>query len=301
MIKQLINDISLDKIKLSQALTRTKIIQNKVKNETLKNWVKKELEGYEFEDKYLPNYRRVYSEINLIAQFPGGQETKLPINLPEESEEQDIEYLKFHKIHESITLIEIQLSKNDTNKSYINLPSRLIDSLSLLLPKPLVMQVKLGGGTLQGFREMNNIVYNNVIEQTKQKLLDTLIELDNEFPDLEDDYKFSEENTNKLQNIVTNNIYGGTNPMNIALGEKVTQSGNSIKLIEQKTEELKSYGVEEGEIAELKEIIKKDSNNKSKLSKNILGWLGKVSASVSAKGLYENIPQITEFVQNLIV
>jgi hypothetical protein len=301
MIKQLIKDLALDDITLSKALTKMKIIQNKVKNETLKNWLIKELSGYDFDDKFLPDYRRVYSEINLVAHFPGGKELQCPIKLPDDAEEQGIEYLKFHKIQESISVIEIQLSRNDTRKSYINLTSKLIDSLSLLLERPLIMQIKLNSAVLQGFREIDNIVYHNVIEQTKQKLLDTLIELDNEFPDLEDDFKSSNENSNKLQNIVTNNIYGGTNPMNIALGENVTQSGNTINLIDQKTDELRSYGVEENEIKELKEIIKQNSNDKPKLSKNLLGWLGKVTTSISAKGLYENIPQITEFVKDLIL
>ncbi len=41
--------------------------------------------------------------------------------------------------------------------------------------------------------------------------------------------------------------------------------------------------------------------NKTSLGSKMTGWLGKVSASVAGKGLYENIPEITEFVQNLMM
>jgi hypothetical protein len=43
------------------------------------------------------------------------------------------------------------------------------------------------------------------------------------------------------------------------------------------------------------------NKDKASLGSKITGWLGKVSASVASKGLYENIPAITEFAQNLMI
>jgi hypothetical protein len=301
MIKQLINEIALDNIKLSQALTKTKLIVNKIQNHTLKIWLKKELTGYDFEDQYLPKYRKIYSEIILNHVLPGGQTQIMTIQIPTDVNESETEFLKIHLILESISLIEIQLSEINNEPKMVNLPHSFVDYLMPFISNKQKAQLKLYGGSVNAFRRVNPLQYENVIEQTKQNLLDTLIEIDNEFPNLEDEYKVSNENSNKLQNIITNNIYGGNAPINIAAGESVHQTVSStINFIEQKTDELKEFGVEENEINDLKEIISKSADKSSNLSKNLLGWLGKVSASVTAKGLYEHIPQITEFIKNLI-
>jgi len=50
MIKELITDLAFDKITLSQALTRAKLIARQIKNDSFKNWLNKELNGYEYND-----------------------------------------------------------------------------------------------------------------------------------------------------------------------------------------------------------------------------------------------------------
>ena len=47
MIKDLIKDIAYDKISVTQALTRAKLIAYKIRNDTFKNWISNELNGYE--------------------------------------------------------------------------------------------------------------------------------------------------------------------------------------------------------------------------------------------------------------
>ena len=78
MIKQLITDLANDNITLSQAFLRSKLIAYKINNDTFKNWIKKESEGYDYNDPLLPPYRKVYSEMQLIAQFAGGAESIIP-------------------------------------------------------------------------------------------------------------------------------------------------------------------------------------------------------------------------------
>lgn len=55
MIKELIEDLTFDRITLSQALTRAKIIAYKVNNSDFKNWIQAEISGYK--DLELPDYR----------------------------------------------------------------------------------------------------------------------------------------------------------------------------------------------------------------------------------------------------
>jgi hypothetical protein len=62
---------------------------------------------------------------------------------------------------------------------------------------------------------------------------------------------------------------------------------------------LKSYGVENEEIIELKEIIKNDSSNKTVFKEKAMKWLGGVTSAVVGRGVYEHLPQIVEFVHRL--
>lgn len=297
MIKQLITDIAYDNIKLSQAITRAKLVENKIKNDTLKKWLNKELEGYEFDDKYLPSYRKVWSVINLTAEFPFGRTQTFPVVLDESFGEKTLDLINFHRIVEPISIVEQQIENIQSPKGHINIPPQQVQMLAGLF-KDQIDEYR--GVVRSGKREIGKVQYQNVLEQTKQKLLDTLMELENEFPNLIDDYQMTEENKDKVQNIITNNIYGDNNPMNIAAGKTVEQTGNSITINAADIKKLKKLGVEDEQIEELKTIVTENSKDKSTLTSKAMKWLGSVSASIAAKGLYDNLPALTEYVQQVI-
>ena len=72
MIKQLISDIAHEAIGLSIALTRAKIIASKTGNDTFRNWVKYELEGYDKRGE-LPEYRKMPCNIFLDIAYGNGE------------------------------------------------------------------------------------------------------------------------------------------------------------------------------------------------------------------------------------
>lgn len=297
MIKQLIKDIAFDSIRLSQGLTRSKLIENKIKNETFKKWINKELEGYDFDDEYLPSYRIVLSTISLIAEYPNGRIDSFPVNLPESFGEKTLDIIKHHRILEPILIVEQQIETLDQPIGYINLPIQQVEILANLYIEEVA---KYRGIIRHGNREIGKVQYQNVLEQTKLKLLDTLMQLENEFPKLIDEYTINKENTEKVQNIVTNNIYGSNNPLNIATGVNVELNVTNNFIKKEDEEKLKELGVSVNEIADIKQIIGENSTDKPTLTSKAMKWLGSVTASVAGRGLYENIPQITEFVQKLI-
>lgn len=297
MIKELIDDIAFDKIKLSQALTRAKLVANKVKNDNFKNWLRKELEGYNFNDTHLPKYRKIWSPIFLTAEFPFGQLHKFPVVMPDDTEEIILDTINFHRATEPISIVEEQINNLDKPTGYIKLPPQQVEMLAGLYRSQVEGQ---GGVVRKGSREVGKAQYQSIIELTKQSLLDTLMELESEFPNLINDYRMTKENDDKVQNIITNNIYGNNNPMNIAAGNNVEQSGNTISISAESVEQLRSYGVEEKEIEEIITIVAENQNDRESLKSKAMKWLGTVSASIAGRGLYENIPAITEFVQGLI-
>lgn len=298
MIKQLIKDIAFDTIKVSQALTRAKLIENQIKNETFRKWINKELEGYEFDDNILPSYRKIWSTINLTAELPFGRRHKFAVNLPDRFGAKTLDLINNHRIIEPIAAVEYQIENlGDKAKGYISLSVQQTEMLAELYQE----QLNQYGGVIRiAEREVGKVQYQNVLEQTKQKLLDTLMQLDNEFPELLDNYNMTKENNEKVQHIVTTNIYGSNNPTNIGVGNDIQQSINNYQLSQADRELLESYGVDKDEVEQLNDIVKSNSKDKPSLVSKSMKWLGSVSASVAARGLYDNLPLINEFIHKLI-
>ena len=296
MIKQLITDIAYDNISLSKALTRAKLISNRVKNDTFKLWLTKELEGYNFQDDLLPAYRKIRCVTYLTIDLPYGQRHTFPVSFGDETDNKFLDLVLHHQAIEPIAIVEQSIELLTTATGQIQLTPEQVE----LYGRPFQEQISGYRGALRsGYLEVGKAQYVNIIELTKQKLLDTLLELDNEFPNLENEFAMTKENKEKVKNIITNHIYGNNSPTNIAAGLNVAQTINTSVIKQEDENKLKSYGVTQEEIDELKKIIDKTSNDRPKLIGKAMKWLGSVTASIAARGLYEHIPAITDFVHRI--
>ena len=296
MINELITDIAYDRITVAQGLTRAKLIARLIKNETFKNWLNKELNGYEFEDPLLPDYRKIWAEIVLTAEFPFGRTQSFPVVLSDNQRDLG-ELLNHHRIIEPIAIVEQNIGEMKDAKGYIHLNGGMVQTVSELYKD----QMNTYGGVIRsGQRTIGKAQLTNIVELTKQKLIDTLQDLEEEFPDLENKYVMSEENNKKAQNIITNNIYGNNNPLNVAAGDNITQGDINITINAEQVAKLKEFGVEDEAIEELKTIDEENPKGTSDRKAKIMSWFGRVTASMTAKGVYENMPELIEFVGNLI-
>jgi len=107
----------------------------------------------------------------------------------------------------------------------------------------------------------------------------------------------SKENNTHINNYY---MYGFNNSINIAEGCKVEQFGSIISITTESLEKLREYGVEDKEIVELKEIVENNQQDKKSMKSKIGKWLSSVIASVTAKGLYDHIPVITEIINKIM-
>lgn len=301
MIKILISDLVHKKLSVSEALTRAKLIGLEINNGAFKNWLEKELEGYEYDDVDLPSYRKISSPIYLVVILITGEEITFTITAPNEILKEEQNFLEFHQAIEPITAIEKYIEELEDSIAKINLPANFYQHLFQFLTAEEKTQVKLYQARLhKAYREIGKVHLNHIIEMTKQKLIDILVDLHKEFPNLMDNFQPNKENNEKLQNIVTTNIYGGTNPMNIAVGEHIRQQDITFNITVQEKNLLKSYGLEDTQISELELIDKEVPKGSSKRKDMMMSWLGKVTASLAAKGLHENLPNLTEFIGQLL-
>ncbi|MBP1638660.1 MAG: hypothetical protein H6Q17_243 [Bacteroidetes bacterium] len=284
MIKKLITDLAYDNITLSQALIRAKLIAHKINNEDFRLWIDNELNGYSSLD-ILPSYRIIPCELQAVINVPfEGRRT-----IPMETSALDTMFKgKFSlyemNIFQSVSILEVNIQEAKSNTGYENIPQNIVKMFREMAHEPQLIEVH---------RIMQFSQLSHILNLTKQKLIDTLLKLDREFPNLINDYTMTKENSETVQSIITNNIYGNGN--NVASGNNIEQTIYQ-NLIDY--DKLKECGVEEQYIDELKDI--EQEPNKKILKEKVLSWFSKVSAAVAARGLYDNIPIIMECIKSII-
>ena len=293
-MKELIKDLAYDKITLSQGLTRAKLTAFKVGNKPFQDWIKNELEGYNGLDG-LPPYRKLICVVKGTLVDGFGREEIVPFSFSGTGKEIEA-LMNTHDILQSINSLEENYSQLETNTGLIPFTPEQV----IILEDALKIRQTYGKRLIKAGKEINKLVLKNIIDQTKQKLIDTLLELEKEFPDFESKFKNNKDNNEKVQNIITNNIYGGNTPLNIAAGNHVVQKDihNTINALDYTI--LEKLGVEQEKIVELKKIVETNSDNRDNLRQKAMKWLGSVTASVAGRGLYDNIPAITDFIEKIL-
>lgn len=290
MIKELIEDLAYDKIQLSQALSRSKIIGFKIKNDVFKEWLRKELEGYDYLDNFLPSYRIINCQMFITHALPNGQKHSKPLVADEEISKEFYDLVNNFRILNPISVIEDEISPLK-DVGYIQLSAE--EAYNFCAGD------RYREWVVGGYRKVGKSQFQNVIELTKQKLLDTLLELNDKFPDITNEFDNTKSNMEKVQNIITNNIYGNNNPFMLAAGLNIEQKDNSVSVQSDCFSELEKLGVQKEEVQELKEIVKAHEKDKPTLKDKLLKWLGSVSASVAGRGLYDNLSAIGGIIKRL--
>lgn len=283
MIKQLIEDLVFDKIPLSQALTRSKIIAYKINNDAFKDWLVGEIKGYS--KRELPEYRIISCDIFAEVFIPFQGTRTIPMDVTAIKDWAGKYSFNEMRVTQSIGTLEMGMNKDGQNNyGYEYFPMELTNQLKDLTPE---------GDNITAIKrrvQLSQITY--IIEQTKQRLLDTLLELNVSFPDLENDFSDTKSNSQKVQNIITQNIYGNNSNSNIGVGENIHLTITSTQKIEELVNELQKLGVPKEDTDQLKKIVS-DKNDKG-VGKKILGWLGNLSTKAIEKGIELQIPTIIE-------
>ena len=294
MIKKLINDIAYDNVSLTQGLTRAKLIQNKLRIDSLNTWINQELNGYEANAE-VPSYRML--TVKIIGDFSGdfGQQWKnVPLVLDKVGENLGMDMYSFSE-KSSIQNIEDAVKASKPGAELL-LPfhPKMVRSLADMYRKqdPSAYLISAGRVVLPS-------QYGNILIQIKQRLLDILLDLDNKFPDLEDDLKPSLEAKEKASSIVNFHIHGGQNNTNLGVGGYVIQSGNNQKIkteLREFREALLDIGVPAEEVSKIEEIATSTEPKETKLQK-AMQWVGRLSGKLVEKGIEHKLPEIIDLVQ----
>ena len=297
MIKNLIRDLAHDSISLSQALTRTKLIQSKLKVEELKIWLTNELNGYSNKEE-VPEYRNL--KVNVVGHFIDdfGREWKnAPLMLEDLGRSLDIDFYD-HTVSASIKTIEDAIMQTG-KEEVIMIPfgQSFVNRLADLYRKNDSRTHLISAGSI-----VIPSQYRHILEQTKQRLLDTLLDLQDKFNNIDDDFIATNESKAQARNIINYHIYGGSNNSNIAVGENVAQNGNQQDIganIQGSLDQLRRALVPNDEIEKIQTIVNSNESQQTKFSK-AMKWIGELSKNMIAKGIEIKLPEIIEATEKMI-
>jgi hypothetical protein len=292
MIKELIKEIAYDKISLTQALTRAKLIAYKIENEIFKKWILGELDGYK-SGKDAPTYRVIQAETVASVVDTLGRNYEVQIRMdPETKESLNLDIYTWH-VNEGIASLERILEKVDNDFIYIQLGLDATEIFEEFLHIPY-------GTTLKTIlKKIGVSTIFDISNKTKQKLLDTLLDLNTEFPNLENEFGTMEEKT-KAHQIITTNIHGNVSNTNFGVGDNFSQEQViNQRQINETIRELRELGIENEDIQDLEEIIKTKENSQEPIHKRFMQWAGNVAKTSLEKGIELQLPEIIEKLQNL--
>jgi hypothetical protein len=293
MIKDLIKEIAYDKITLTQALTRAKLIAYKIENETFKSWISNELDGYTSGND-APSYRVVEVETVGSVVDSLGRNYEIQIGVaPQTKEQLNIDLYKWH-VNEGIASLERMIGKASGDFMYMQLGPEATEFIGQFIQLP-------HGVTLKHLlKKIGVSMLFDIANKTKQSLLDTLLELDKEFPNLENEFGTMEEKS-KANQIITNNIHGNVSNTNFGIGENIKQEQTiNQSQVNETISELRKLGVDNDDIQDLEEIIQSKQSDKKPIHKKLMQWAGNVAKKSVEKGIELQIPEIIERLQSLM-
>ena len=277
MIRKIINDLACDNITLSKALTMAKIIASDIKNETFKQWIKSELEGYSNDRGSLPEYRII--PCNLVAkEYYFSSYHERPVDARAFDEELQKKYgYSIYKIYvsQSLSTIEQMLEGHNDGNICMSLPSFVLKTFR---------GASYDGNDIYDIQQTAHVSQaNNILVQVKNKLLDTLIELSEQFPDFKSDVFMNPINKEKADSIVTFNIYGGTPNINAATGNNNTLNISNNDIAEKFCKQLQTLGVSIKDAEEAKQIVlQKDAPG---FKDKLLTWVGSMANTAVKEGV----------------
>ncbi len=272
MINELITELVEERKDFLSSLRKAKLIASELSIAEMKEWLKGELEGYR-SGGVLPEYRKLHVQSLGTFSGPFGSGVKnvvLPtLNLPDFLRD----FAENYPVHESISELS-ELVKTKEGKLTRKWPAEVI------IASREYIQMRGGQVLVDAEQMISKSMFTGIIENSKNKLLDFLIELKE--VKVDSSKPLTESTSAKVRNIFNVNVYGSHNV--VASGETVTQSDIVVKAgdFESLSAFLKNIGIGKSEIEELERAVATDGpREKSKFGEKVNIWLGQMLSKIS--------------------
>lgn len=278
MISEIINELSDKKVPLSEPLLRLKIVAKRIKSDELFRIVSKEIEGYDGNDD-LPEYRMVPASSFASIQDGWNVHYNQPMPFTVFNDKLRIMFTKFPVIQGIEFLEDIANSNNDTLAKVFG-----ADFSALVTSEVRKIGWTVSFGDIRVTTHKSEII--GVLGKIRSKFLDLVLELESNFPEIDNQIMKPLENENEIKNKTTQfmaqiNITnsGDGNVINTGSGNEMNISLNINKNdIESLKNSLRKIEVNEEDISEISEIIQQEEYNKeyNKFGTKVQGWMQKM-------------------------
>lgn len=283
LVDEIIQLLSDEGASLTAALLKTKVLLFKIGQKDLAEWVNKELNGYSDED-VVPEYRVLAAQVlvnaaNVAYQF---NSHPIPIGHLSESRRKSLEY---SEMRQSLAVLEKLVSGGKPNGS---LSSPIPMEWNGLLGESLVP----GTHIQKAWCEIGVASVSGIFIQVRSRLLDFLLELNDQLPGEMDDNQIKQ----KAEKIDTQAMFRGAifgNNTTIVVGSAnspIITNTSLVGNIEALIQELRKQGVNDEQLASLKVAIEEDVGKETEAKKEfgpaVKNWLDSLvvkSASVSGQ------------------
>lgn len=264
-IADIISDLVDEKISLTSALLKTKVLAHKLNNKQLANWINNELNGYEGFD--VPPYRKMKCQI--MGTFSDG--LKLFKNAPVPIGNLD------SKIQEPLKMAVLKNSVSNI-EDFLRQPEN--PSMAFIIPPEICNQLSnyVGYDIMVANKELDRTQLVQLLTNVRSKLLEFLMELKHEVGDVEfmDDKKIDDDKVDRLFNA---SIIGDGNVFlvgdyNYQSAQITINKGDLEKL----RETFLKAGLSEQDVNELEDAINCDKPDvvKKTFGGKVKNWIGKM-------------------------
>lgn len=279
ILTDIVNLLTENDNSITTSLLKIKVLASRLRNDSLYNWINKELFGYQAEDE-LPRYR--IHGCNLIGNYINGnwkatQQALATMNLPDFVKE----YVEKLEFYQSVSVLESYLKEKNSQTLQYSIPTEIVGIITDTYQK-------MGNPHMtvySAYKQIGIGAVEQLLAEVRNIALDMMLKLEEEFGfeiKLEDLLKKKEKVNNKIQNImsqtnITNS--GDGNVINTGNDNKIKNEVSISKSdFESVKRTLKEHKVEEADIEELAEVIDEKPNYEKKLfGPKVNKWIQKMT------------------------
>ncbi len=271
LIDDLIDSLTEKNNRLTDILIKTKVLAFKLKNKPLINWIDSELNGYG--ENELPTYRIVNCQVK--GTISNGYQRANNYPIPLLGIDKEYKDLLVHSpISQSISTLDDFVHSNGNQSMSMIIPAELYNFLNQSFDSGFVVEYAA--------KNINRAQIVELITAARTKLLDFLLELNEEIGESEDLTKLSDPKKENINSLFNSSVFG--NNTTIIVGDHNKQKvkiNNTIKNdIDKLSDLFKSNGVEQSDLESLKNIIEIDNPDYTNhtLGNEVKKWMNKMMA-----------------------
>ncbi|WP_230622530.1 hypothetical protein [Aggregatibacter sp. Marseille-P9115] len=277
LLQEIINGCVNHSLSLNETLMKCKILAYRLKNEELKNWVNREINGYDNKDSF-PSYRIIPAHSKGDFQFSAHLVKNL--NIPSTAIREEFrEYVDICYMSRGVSTLEHLLNNSTSDMLMADWDHNLVVLEGRKIYKDATC--------LYAWQEIPLSAITEILEKVRSIILDFCLKIEQEYPNIGEHPMINTPDIKKVEQIVQNtfNFYGGT--QNVATNSKEFSQDiqlNSNELFNNIENAINSISsIDEMLKSELLKLLlqMKDSNNKQTFSEKYKNFIELISNHAS--------------------